>query len=656
MGRVNGYALHIFLTLLLFILMLLLALVPSADAAPIENDDPGISNGIFEADYTRLPDDSNATYNIDVSDKLPDDEEGSAGEGFMDSIQNFNPVGDTVEKTAMEFINILSNLGLQWNMMLTNMMIGVLNFSFETDIIDSWVDSMDQMVQQMAGVSGLSITGGLFGTLLSFAVVASALVAMYQMFAQRATMASLNTLLRTVLALSLALVFFANFGTIMKGMNQLSTEISASLLTGTANVVTGDDRSQDQVRKEVSANLWNEFIGRPYMILQYGSDDIDKVGEERVNELLALPIGEDRTEFVEEVEIAERGNTTMTYASVIERFAFTFVYSTINAIVSIPIYGLALAMIIFQLWFLMIAIYGPFALIQSTFPGQFPVLKRYAVELLYPLVCKVIATVATLFIFTLGFMIYSIEINVGIARYFISAFMQFALFGVFFFGRKRIANIMSAGARGPFEPLRYEIRGLKQSMMEATNKIGSVTKTAATIGVAAATGGTSTAVTSAVTTAAALAASNNTEAPADAYAAPEANYSQPMIRADAHEEAAHAPNESETAAPASQPITRIDQVETADGQDLNEQQNGSSQTAAPVRADAIAPVPMERMAEIQPIQQANEQDKEVEPQPAANDLSKPLARIDEIERPTNPEIRVKQADDGNVKYKEGENK
>lgn len=74
----------------LLLLVGLLLLVAPASAAPVENDEPGIQNGIFTGDYNRLPDDTQAHYMVDISDAKPGADE--SGETFMDSIKNFNPV------------------------------------------------------------------------------------------------------------------------------------------------------------------------------------------------------------------------------------------------------------------------------------------------------------------------------------------------------------------------------------------------------------------------------------------------------------------------------------------------------------------------------------------------------------------------------------
>ncbi|MFZ8004560.1 hypothetical protein ACO1D0_00090 [Bacillus licheniformis] len=88
-----------------------------------------------------------------------------------------------------------------------------------------------------------------------------------------------------------------------------------------------DDRSPDELREDVSKNLWDMFIVRPYLIMQYGEEDIDKVGVDRVNKLLKCLKEEKRQKYIEQMEISENGNKMMTYDKVPDRFVFSFIYS-----------------------------------------------------------------------------------------------------------------------------------------------------------------------------------------------------------------------------------------------------------------------------------------------------------------------------------------
>ncbi|MBD7939650.1 hypothetical protein H9655_21640 [Cytobacillus sp. Sa5YUA1] len=479
------------IALIVITFFLLIPTLVSAETNEGKTSDGTISGTLFEKDYSELEDGSTANYYLDVSSKTAGEEEKNAAENFFDTAKSWvtgDAIKDGISGQFYEFINLVTNLIFEWNKMMTNTMIGFLNFAFETSVIDGWINVLDKMMTNLSGISGLRFTeNGLFGSFIGLIVVSAGLVAVYQMIFKRAAFSSLDTILKTVLTLSLALVLFTNFAPFMKGMNNISNQLSQTLLTGSSNTITADNRTPEELREGVSNNLWDMFITKPYLIMQYGNENIDSIGVDRVNSLLEMPKGEDRQSYIEKNEIMENNNQMMTYDNVPNRFVFTFIYSPINAIVSIPIFALGLALIVFQVWFLLMAFLSPFVLVWAAFPGQFGVLKKYGVELAYPLVCKFIATVATLFIFTLGFLIYSMEAT-GISQYLIIVFMQFVMFCMLFLLRKRISNVFGAG--NTFIGLRNDIDGLKNSITHLGTQVVS-------IGAAAATGGSSAAATAA---------------------------------------------------------------------------------------------------------------------------------------------------------------
>ena len=482
---------------LILLISLIFLLIPITVSAAEDNENKksqSISGTLVEKDYSKLEDGEEANYYLDVSAKTGDEEDKNAVENFFDTAKSWvtgDAIKDGISAQFYEFINLTANLIFEWNKMATNIMIGFLNFAFETEIIDNWIDVLDDMMGSLTGINNLRFTeNGLFGSFIGFITVFAALATVFQIVFKRALIGAFGTLAKTVLVLGLSLILFTNYAPFMKGMNLLSNTISQSLLTGSSNSVTEDHRSPDELREDVSKNLWDMFIVRPYLIMQYGEENIDKVGVDRVNKLLKMPKGEKRQKYIEQMEISENGNKMMTYDKVPDRFVFSFIYSPINAIVSIPIYLLALALIVFQIWFLLMGFVAPFALVWAAFPGQIGVLKKYAIELSFPLICKVFATVATLFIFVLGFMVYNIGSAGNISQYLIIVFMQFVMLVLLFLLRKRISGIFKAGKNFALDRLREDVNSLKES-------ISDLGKGLVNVGVAATTGGSSAAATAA---------------------------------------------------------------------------------------------------------------------------------------------------------------
>src|SRR5690625_7957411 len=70
----------------------------------------------------------------------------------------------------------------------------------------------------------------------------------------------------------------------------------------------------------------------------------------------------------------------MQYASVGDKTALNIFLLIINIFTSIPVYIIAIALIFTQIWFVIMALVAPFALLIASFPSQFNVVKRYFFE------------------------------------------------------------------------------------------------------------------------------------------------------------------------------------------------------------------------------------------------------------------------------------
>ncbi|MFP5203657.1 CD3337/EF1877 family mobilome membrane protein, partial [Bacillus sp. BD48] len=314
------------LLLLLTVLMIILPTSISAESSSKKEEDKNISETLVPKDYSKMEDGRKAVYYLDVSAKTGDEEDKNAVQQFVDSAKSWvtgDAIKDGIASQFFEFINLMVNLTFEWNKMFTNIMLAFLNFAFETDVVNAWIDLVERLVQGISGIEGSGFSSdGIFGSFIGFIVVITGLVAVFQMTFRRAIISGLSTIVQTVFVLSLALMILTNYGSFMKGINNISTTASQLILTGASNSLTGDHRTPEAVREDMSKNIWDLFIVKPYLIMQYAEEDIDKIGVDRVNKLLKMPKGQDRQDFIEKNEISENNNKMMTYERVPERAVF----------------------------------------------------------------------------------------------------------------------------------------------------------------------------------------------------------------------------------------------------------------------------------------------------------------------------------------------
>lgn len=126
----------------------------------------------------------------------------------------------------------------------------------------------------------------------------------------------------------------------------LPAPVTVCVIMGAGSGLSEDGTTSG--RQSMGNNMWDLFVHRPYLYMQYGTDKESEVGVSRVDELLSKPPGQARQDYVEQEEVIDLGNGMMTYVQVPERLVFTGLYTVVNGITSLPIFALALLIIVLQ--------------------------------------------------------------------------------------------------------------------------------------------------------------------------------------------------------------------------------------------------------------------------------------------------------------------
>ena len=348
------------------------------------------------------------------------------------------------------------DLAFSFNLLMTNVMLSILELAYEIEIINALIDKVGATVVGMTGISGGSVSAGvgLFGGFLGLIGLIVAIYTLYQFIVKRATLQAFSGLLKSIIAVSIAFVFFSQYSTIIKGANSISTELSAFILSGDVSDLMDASQTANGAINTTSAlekmndNLFTTFVHNPYLLMQYGTTDEQMIGEDRIRALLQAKPNSDARQDIALSEIKDEDNYMMTYGKIMQRYNYAGVMVLGNAVSSIPVYLLALSLILFQFWFLIMALVAPFALLWSALPGQFGVLKRYGFELLLPLVLKACISLGALLIFGLSEVVLNLtSITQGSTKgYILAIVLQTMLFISLFLLRKRIGGIFTKGS------------------------------------------------------------------------------------------------------------------------------------------------------------------------------------------------------------------
>ena len=389
----------------------------------------------------------------------------------------FLDMQDKFGQKMNELFNFLANTAFELNMFMTRMMITAFDIAYNFEFVNSIINKLDEIMAPITGITGTGAisNSGLFGNFAKFVAIVAVIYAVYTLIWKRSMFSSISTIFQTTVALSIAVLLFTNYSSFLTGLNQVTTEASALILSGHSNSVDEEDINKPKpiapetptgldetnLRNKMRDNLWSMFVDRPYLYMMYGVTDMEKLNssgdgeqaKQRVKTILKeKPHTEERYKAIEE-EI-NKNNIYLTYNNISKRLSFTPMYLSINGITSIPIYFLALTLILFQFWFMIIALFAPFALLIGAIPGQINVLKRYFLELGLPLMLKVLVAFAALIVFALSELLYQSDFamndNGGNAffSYVTMAIVHFVLFMLVFLLRKRIGSIFTAGSKG----------------------------------------------------------------------------------------------------------------------------------------------------------------------------------------------------------------
>jgi hypothetical protein len=453
---------------LIFFVSCMLPIASAADPDVLAGKN--ISSNLFNTDHEVTSNGSPAYYQIDVTSKTGDEEE--EGNVFTKAFSTVGSwiSGDAVKDSIMaqfyEAMNFMVNILFKMNLYMTNAMLTVLDYAFDFDVVNTLIERIEGVMQSVTGISSMGFSGmGLYGKLIGIIGISVGILFAYQYFFKHAQIEAVGNLVKTFLILVVTLLFFSNYATVLKGANSLTTEASA-IIMGAGSSLSEDGLS---ARQSMGNNMWDLFVHRPYLYMQYGTDKESEVGESRVDELLSKPPGQVRQDFVEKNEVKESGNGMMTYVQVPERLVFTGLYTVVNGITSIPIFALALLIIVLQFWFLAVASLAPFYLLIAAFPAGGGVFRRYTEELALPLILKLGVSFIALIVFTMSEIVYQ-EGNSDSIGYIAVAIIEFVILVLIFLIRNRLIKILFAGNQAARQ-LAMEASQFDRRMNAARHKV-----------------------------------------------------------------------------------------------------------------------------------------------------------------------------------------
>ncbi|MGE7924705.1 CD3337/EF1877 family mobilome membrane protein [Viridibacillus arvi] len=438
---------------------------------------------LFTSDYGKYKN-KNYDYELDI---LTDDdiEKTSTLSAFL------NPF-DTLKGEGNEYFNMMifkiTNMAFKLDLTFTNMLIKALDFGYSAeDVLNPLIDKVSESVAKMSGLaSGGFSTKGLYGLFVSLICGVVAIYTVYQYMVKRQFIGAMSNIVKTIIAFTLALALFSNLSTVLKGINSLSTTVSVSLLPST--VSKGETAEIKSVRNAMYDNVFNSFVHKPYLMLQYSTTDESELGDSRIKALLAQDAGTEGRLEVAKKEVTKYNNYTLSTKYTDNRLMFACLMLVVNAINSIPLFLLSLVMILCHFWFIIMAIIAPFALLWGALPNQFGVIKKYSFELCLPIVLKIGLVLISIILFGLTDIVYNLQdLQSGLGGFLLTGMIQMIMFVSLFVLRKRIMNIFTLGSQ-EIAKMREAFSEGKDTALKPVKSAVKGTATAVGAGIGAMTG------------------------------------------------------------------------------------------------------------------------------------------------------------------------
>ena len=191
---------------------------------------------IITDQYGEFKEDGKSYYHLDaVSDK--DVESFDEGEKFWadtyDKLFGWADVKENVGNKLSEMVNLVNNIVFDINMFLTYTMLVMYDLAYTADFTEKIIIELESLMSNITGISGgtFSIGNGLFGNLVKLIAILTGMYALYIFIVKRAFFESFSSVFQTIIALTIAILMFANYTALLTGANKITTDLSGFVVS-----------------------------------------------------------------------------------------------------------------------------------------------------------------------------------------------------------------------------------------------------------------------------------------------------------------------------------------------------------------------------------------------------------------------------------------
>lgn len=311
--------------------------------------------------------------------------------------------GKQIYIALMEIINAIWQL----NVLMANFTMVIVQEAFELDFVSGVIDQIGASIQNIAGFGSSGfMSNGLWPLLVTFVFCLVGAWAAYVGMIKRESSRAWGGLISALIIFVCALGFFSNAGKILGGLNEWSSNLQSDILGVSASIVNpGASYTADEGLATVRNQMFDLMVQKPYLLMQYGTTEID---ENRVNDLLAVDPMKEAEERQEktEVEVNENENAMMSVNGIKQRAAFVPLLFIANSIIGTFLLIISGSIILFQLIFLVLALFAPVPLLMALVPRWQQTAVDWVMKLVHAQLMKIAIALLLTILFGVSAILY----------------------------------------------------------------------------------------------------------------------------------------------------------------------------------------------------------------------------------------------------------
>lgn len=261
---------------------------------------------------------------------------------------------------------------------------------------------------------------------------------------KRETTKAVRAVLNFIVVFILSASFIAYAPDYIGNINDFSKDISTSALdVGTKIVMPDTDSKGKDSVDMIRDSLFSVQVKQPWLLLQYGTTDVDSLGADRVESLLSTSPdtnnGEDREDIVI-TEIETFNNANLSISKTVSRLGTVFFLFIFNIGISVFVFLLTGMMIFSQVLFIIFAMFLPISFLLSMIPSFDGMGKKAIMKLFNVIMTRAGLTLVITVAFSISTMLYSLA---GSSPFFMIMFLQIVTFAGIYFKLGDIMNMFS---------------------------------------------------------------------------------------------------------------------------------------------------------------------------------------------------------------------